>query len=568
MKLIIRDYLASLKEREELDAILPDLLSELGFTVYSRPGRGTTQHGVDVAAVGEDDDGEQKIFLFIVKQGDLTRQDWDGTPQGLRSSLNEIKDAYIPTRIPKKHKNLKIVICLCFGGDMQEQVRTMVSGYIDQNTTDRISFDEWNGDKIAGLILQGILREEILPKPLKSSFQKAVAMVDEPDVAYRHFFDLVHQLRETSITNQKTRVRAARQIYVCLWILFVWARDINNVEAAYRASELALLNVWCLTRPFIGKRNKNAKAMISVLRQLIQLHMIIAEELLERKVFPHIEKRHVVSMAVESRNWVDVNLKLFDLLGRIAMMGLWLHWFANINENEKKSETEKKIAEWNAKGFKLIQNNPTLFSPLCDHQAIDISLFLLLTAMSEGSHADAACWLSEIVNRLDFTIHTHGKYPCVFTDYRDLIDHPREHSDEYQEEATSGSILIPLLAAWLCALGEENGIKKLVELTQTKLEHCTLQLWLPDSATEDELYIGGRDHGVALCDLPVSVNGIELLETIKEACQKENSFMKLSCMQTIYWPVFLLACRHYRYPVPPQFWIDLLYSPDEAQAQV
>jgi hypothetical protein len=87
MKLMIREFLASLRERGELDAILPDLLSELGYTIISRPGRGTRQHGVDIAAVGSDNDGQRKVFLFSVKQGDLTRQDWDGTPQALRSSL-------------------------------------------------------------------------------------------------------------------------------------------------------------------------------------------------------------------------------------------------------------------------------------------------------------------------------------------------------------------------------------------------------------------------------------------------------------------------------------------------
>ena len=210
MKLIIRDYLASLKEREELDAILPDLLSELGFIVYSRPRRGTLQRGVDIAAVGEDDDGERKVFLFSVKQGDLTRQDWDGSPQALRSSLNEIRDTYIRNRIPAKFNNLKIVICLAFGGDVQEQVRESLEGYIASNTTERIAYDQWNGDKIAGLILKGILREEILPKPMRSSFQKAVAMVDEPDVSYQYFARLAHDLRIAGTASVKARVRAAR----------------------------------------------------------------------------------------------------------------------------------------------------------------------------------------------------------------------------------------------------------------------------------------------------------------------------------------------------------------------
>jgi hypothetical protein len=149
MKLMIREFVASLRERGELDAILPDLLSELGYTIISRPGRGTRQHGVDIAAVGQDDDGQRKVFLFSVKQGDLTRQDWDGTPQALRSSLNEIQDAYIPSRIPKRYQDLRVVICLCIGGEILEQVADDVRGYISKHTTDRVAFDEWNGDRIA-----------------------------------------------------------------------------------------------------------------------------------------------------------------------------------------------------------------------------------------------------------------------------------------------------------------------------------------------------------------------------------------------------------------------------------
>jgi hypothetical protein len=266
MKVLLRDYLASLREREELDAILPDLLSELGFTVFSRPQRGTTQRGVDVGAVGVDDDGERKVFLFSVKQGDLTRQDWDGTAQGLRSSLNEIRDVYIQNRLPTRYRSLKVVICLAFGGDVQEQVRDQLSGYLRENTTERISFEEWNGDKIADLLLKGILREELLPKEMRSSFQKAVAMVDEPDVAFLHFARLARALRKSGGKSLKARIRAGRQLNICLWILFVWARDAGNLEAPYRASEFAVLSAWDLLRPTIGTKSKKHRALIKILQ--------------------------------------------------------------------------------------------------------------------------------------------------------------------------------------------------------------------------------------------------------------------------------------------------------------
>jgi hypothetical protein len=562
VKLIVRQYLASLKERGELDTILPDLLSSLGLTVYSRPGRGTTQHGVDIAAVGKLDDGEEKIFLLSVKQGNLTRQDWNGPPQALRPSLDDILDVYIPNKIPKRYKHLKIAICLCFGGDMQEQVRDSVEGYIRKNTTSKVSFEVWNGDEIAGLILRGILREEILPKSHRSSFQKAVALVDEPDAAYNHFADLVRQLRSSMRPTMEARVTVARQLNICLWILFVWARDIDNVEAPYRSSELSLLAVWDLLRPLIERKGKHRKAIIAALHQLINLHLTIASEFLERKIFHHVDVRHGLSMAVASHNAVDVNLRLFDLLGRIAMTGLWLYWL--ISRHEKVTEQlQHGIAMWAENGFKLIDNNPSLFLPLTDDQSIDVTLFLVLAANTGPYEQRIARWLHEMVGRLNYAVRAHGRYPCVFNDYKDLINHPREKTDTYRVEATAGSTLVPLLAAWLTALGDSQALRTLVDLKKAELAHCTLQLWLPDKTSDEKLYCGEREHGISLCDLPLSESGKELLEAISEGCRMQSEFSELSASKLDYWPVVLLACRHYRFPVPPQYWIDLLSFPDE-----
>ena len=51
MKLVIREYLASLKERDELDAVLPDLLNELDFPFCSGPAPGTQEYAGDVPGV-------------------------------------------------------------------------------------------------------------------------------------------------------------------------------------------------------------------------------------------------------------------------------------------------------------------------------------------------------------------------------------------------------------------------------------------------------------------------------------------------------------------------------------
>lgn len=97
MKLVFKQYVAALRERDELDVVLPDLLSELGYNVISRPGKGTDQAGVDVLAVGPATvSGEKKLYAFTIKKGDLTRNDWDQTNQSLVSSISDIIFNYFP----------------------------------------------------------------------------------------------------------------------------------------------------------------------------------------------------------------------------------------------------------------------------------------------------------------------------------------------------------------------------------------------------------------------------------------------------------------------------------------
>jgi hypothetical protein len=559
MKLLIRDYVASLKERQELDAILPDLLSELGYHVFSRPGRGTTQRGVDVAAVGKDAKGKQRVYLFSVKPGDLTRQEWDGNSQKLRSSLNEIIDEYIPQRIPAAYRGLKVVIVLCFGGDVHESARSLVTAFTRRHTKGKVSFEEWNGDKIAELLLTGVLREELLPKPLRSSFQKAVAMVDQPDIAFEHFGQLVAALR-TDLTTDKQTVRAARQMYICLWVLFVWARDADNIDAPYRAGELVLLNLWEMVRPFIGKKSAAAKAVVNVLQHTINLHILIGGQLMN-KVMAHADRRAALATAVASRSPVDVNLKLFDMLGRLAMTGHWMVWAATLGGNPMDAAVQAVLDKLVKAGMQMINNNSALFLPIQDEQAIEVALFLVFAVRSGAFNNDIHSWLHEMAVRLDIAVRSNGHYPCRFTDYQDLIEHPKDRSGEYRKDATVGSILIPLVAAWLAAFKDQAALDKLNALKAGDLAHCTLQLWLPEKESEEHLYLNDDMHGAALTDLPLGGDGTELLQTIAEACDDNDGFAALSANSSGYWPVVLTACRHYRLPVPPQFWIGALVPP-------
>jgi hypothetical protein len=576
MKLVIREYLASLRERGELDAVLPDLLTELGFTVYSRPARGTRQYGVDVAAVGTGRDGVRRVHLFSVKSGDLDRTEWNtASPQSLRPSLDEILDHYIASRIPPEYSTLPIAICLTFGGAIDEQVRAEVTGYMNRNSTPRISFEEWNGDRLANVILDGILREGLLPAPLRSHLRKSVAMVEEPDIALDHFARLLHALAENPGTTPTTRLSQARLINICLWIMFIWAREANDVEAPYRASERALLEVWQLLKGDVGRSGKVAEAAGLVINELVELHFSIWDELFEVKILPHADVRHALSSAVGSHASLDVNLKLFELVGRLALRGLWLVWQlapargpvvlseeylqalpAVVAENTQ--ATVERIDRLSRQLMQIVSNNRALLSPIADWQAIDIGLAFTLLACRAGAHGAIDEWGNELAKRCTFAFDVHGRYPVTTHSYWDLVDHPSERNDEYRQSSTEGSILYPMLALWAAARGNQELFDELAAFKAKSLDHCTFQTWLPDEDSEDNLYLGLDNHGAALVGIPVTAGAQDALDFVLEEASNNSHYDTLSAVRLGHWPILLTGCRCQRLPIPPQVWRDLL----------
>lgn len=553
MKLIIKEYLSSLKERDELDSVLPDLLSQLGLNVYSRPARGTRQDGVDVAAVGSLDGGPEKVYLFSIKAGDLTRGDWDGaSEQSLRPSLNEIIDAYIPNRLPAEHRSKDIVIGIAFGGDMREAVRPLVTGFIGQNTQGNITFEEWNGDKLAAYIESSFLQEDLLPDHARSHLRKSLAMLDEPDVSYRHFAQLVQLLSKVHALNDAQRVRAMRQMSICLRILYAWARQAENLESAYRSGELTILHAWSVFRLHADKDNKTTRAMWTALTSIFTAYQQICREFLGINVLPYANKRHAVSSAVRGSCSVDVNLKVFDLLGRLGVDALWAFWgMQRCAENESTAgeEMSSEIQRYLEAIKALINNNPVLLLPVKDEQAIDISIALLALAIDGGNRDFILSWLREMLARARFAYEAHSRYPSVLDSYTELLEHPRSRDEDYRKNVTSGSILYPLIALW-AALLKDAQLYGEVSQVQQLMPHCTYQFWYPDGHSEDHFYQNSDAHGATLVNPALNTSAEAFLAQVFGECEKTRHFAKLSAVKYRWWPLIIVACRHYRLPLP------------------
>jgi hypothetical protein len=154
-----------------------------------------------------------------------------------------------------------------------------------------LTFEEWNGDKLASLILESFLREDLLPKDARAELRKSLALLDEPESSYKHFAALIKSLSKVKddISDERNST-VLRQINICLWILFAWARDIDNLESAYLSSELAALHAWEITKPYSTKDSKIANAIQLTLLSILALHQQICTQYIYNKILPHVVK--------------------------------------------------------------------------------------------------------------------------------------------------------------------------------------------------------------------------------------------------------------------------------------
>jgi len=481
--------------------------------------------------------------------------------------VESIEDQFEVCR-PSVHSGKRIVICPCFGGEVVEAAHEAFYGYMKTKTTERIEFLVWNGDRLAGYLEDGLLREGLLSSGMRSSLRKAIAMSDEPDASFSHFVRLVGAVAATAINAPDAkRLTAARQISISLWMLFVWAREQGNLESSYLASEFALLRVWDMAKNLLTKGTKASEDMGLILSELVDLHLQVWEEFIGKKVLPHAGKLHALSAAIRTASPLDVNLKLFDVMGRIALHGLWLVWAdarsGDLPRPPPERSRDPRINMLADKLCALVATNPALLTPVADEQVIDLSLGFMFLAAHGGRWGDLRVWVSELVSRSDFSYRSHGRFPCVLRGYADLAEHPRADKDGYLKEVTQASVLLPTLAFWAAALGEGEALEVLAHLKEEILGHCSVQLWLPDEASEPGLWRGQDGHGAAFLDIPLVREGRTILDYVLRECGPATPFAELSAVKQGFWPLVLVACRHHRLPVPPHFFIHLVPEVEE-----
>ncbi len=554
MKLIIKDYLSMMKESGELDELLPNLLLSMGIKPVSKPQVGVRQFGVDVASVGKDEDGVNKLFLFTIKQGNIGRRDWDQGKQAIRPSIEEIKDVYISTHIEPKYQKLPVKIVLCSGGEIKQDTQMTWSNYVTNNSIENeVEYDFWGGDKLALLIEEHLLDENIFPSEVRRKFRKTLILIGEPDYNMYDYYSMLNDilfLQNLKKDSVKKIQKKLMLINLSLNILLTWSRDANNLKPVLLASERTILNIW----GFLHENDLfSKKLLINDFVKIKKTYYDIAEEYFA-KINPNLDVKNGLNL--NSNHFILESKILFEHLGILSLFGLLVFSEGVLSQEKNTFDHAKYVTQ---RIIILIKNHKTLLNPVLDSHIIDISLTILLLSIHDENEFINE-WMYDLLQHIDFADKGFGKYIPISSDaIEDLIAFNMSDT-KVKEEVFQTSILLPILAQWCVSLGLIQNYKYIYELSNDMYKNTTLQIWYHDNDLEKYIYRTNAAYKCGLVEAP-----IVFPEQIKEYAEqmdkiKDKRFLdeNFSFMKEGVIFLALISSRHFRMPMLPLFWEPLI----------
>lgn len=551
MKLAIKQYLSTLKESKELDAILPDLLTVMGIKTISKPLIGTRQNGVDVAAIGkEPNEKEEKLFLFVIKCGDLGRKDWDSGEQSIRQSLNDIDDVYIQNDIPVQYKDLKIKIILVTGGNLLQNINEQWIGFTKLHESENKTYAKWDGDILASYFYDYLFNENILLPEYRGLFRRALVKIEDPSYNLEDFYRFFNLLiKDIPLNNSRKNQNLLFTSKLCLKIFIKWATDIENYKHAINAAEYAVLTFWNLIR------DKNLYKKKQVITTWKELYNELFELLIQNtnKFANSYCTSNGLNGYTKTLNSEIESLRVFEQLGFLAETGILV--FLEFARTRNKYYQDNFINTSNL--IEEIYNNHfCLLNPLYDSHMIEINMSLYVLFLN-GKKDFITNILSNMIEHITYAYVAMEKYfPVYSDDFHDLIHENHENKEDLFQIST----LLFWMLEWACILKDQNLYEQIYQHIKKDCPKTFVEQWYPTTDSEKKIYTSNAGFGTGITyvctPLPKNIN--EMSEIIMQERDKEIELKDFSCFMYRYPDLLFISSRHFRTPIIPEFLISII----------
>ncbi|PHQ27782.1 hypothetical protein [Leeuwenhoekiella nanhaiensis] len=364
--LIVKSYLESLKEDNELDTIFTQLLQVLDFEILSTPQeyKGFSQYGKDIVAVKKDsNDNIKKRFYFELKAGDIDNKNWFINGNGVRDTLKMTADKNFSTNY-KDFDKLPIKVILVYNGMVNEKIRNLLNDLSQKEFISKgIEFEEWNISILSKKFTDNLFGAYLLTdQETTKTFNKVLLNLN----ASNHISEDFKRLLEDLFSKNKwegwnKKKREWKLLFQTLklvsFIIYTESKEYNNLDIAKRYLTHLVLRFWY----WVLKNNlENDKKIKTYFDEVLNFYLSVLSEYFKRTLSIASIQDGLSYENSGTYEEIGYTKRTFDYLE-------YLTFFLNINlSNEGEQENIKKMLS------AVINANNVSSRPLIDINSIPI----------------------------------------------------------------------------------------------------------------------------------------------------------------------------------------------------
>jgi len=526
--LIIKDFLSQLKEKDELDFLLCDVLFQMGYTTENKPKTGVRQYGVDIRA----HKGEE-ILLCVIKQGNLNRSNWNDGQNAVRQSLDEIHDCYL-NQIVGQDRNKKLHIVVASNGMIDEAVRPNWEGYRNQNTNwDGISviLDFWNIDKITELVQRNLCNEYLFDSNIQTLLRRSLYFIDVGNYINKYYEQVIDTLLAEINESDSTKIikKKLSTVHLACQMIARFASEKKLYKYSISVSEYLIIRYW----KYIVENNFFEKSMY-----VERLVLFLADyDKWSYEYYESIKYCCEIENRIPLYNIVEQRVVLYEVLGYLVTYAYYLSYERTISEKSK-----NKFQEVLNCIIELLYNYPQWQYPPYD---ININIISMLYRLLERSGRTKE--LFALLEQQVFTLVNYytlfQKYPSPVDTFDDAINIEMElPSADYDCSAFWGNII-----QWLVVLEQNKIYSNIQSFLSSSLANVTKCTWFLRASDELKLYdryaMNTAGDGFAI-DPVTSFD--ELKETVKFVMEQYSN-ERFSFDEYCFESLEFIICRYYGY---------------------
>lgn len=473
-QLIVKDYLESLTEKDELNRIFPLLLQSMGFEILSKPTEylGLQEYGKDIVAVGVDEDEIKKRFYFELKGGadrNITTTNFYGK-DGIQESITEAVYTPFVSAYPEFEK-LPLKVVIVHNGIIEGGLQTTFENFLVKisKTVDNTIFERWDIARLTVMFSKHLFGAYLLTDPSTTKlFNRVLVNLDTSDGVSEDFIKLIDSLfTKNEWKGYKSRIARKWQllfesIKLISFIIYTESREYKNLDIAKRYLTHLILRYWY----WILKNNlEQDQKIIKYFNQVLLFFYEVLREYFERTLHIAQSEDGLYSEKGGMYEQVGYTQRTFDYLSYFLIL---INIEKTLFQNYDLVEAKKGI-------YSVIQYNSVSKRPLLDINSLVI-INILDLFIQTGDLSAAKAYLKSILATIQFRKEKSGMMPDANNSIRNVIKYTVTGTKPvYYSDSTSP--LLAVLVEFIAFLDLDEDYKHLKAFVER--HDITLGLFVP-----------------------------------------------------------------------------------------